>query len=291
MEFEAAEGLRAKESKAQEDAHMLDISRLEARKANQAAEDKRKAAAALQMRTPISARKQLISQQLKASQQPSNQQMVQPAAPEAHKRQSTEVAHNYSVDSGSDFDATCNSSADLNQRRSESTHPTEPTASTASENKLYRESVLRSVYAHIDPDSTGSVGEKELSALLQARRKRSRKGEWTRTMNTNLMSKMGVHPHAKIPVVKFVKYFHQTLPFDRVQFDTVIQQFLQCPGAPERQSKLQSTISRSAMTVPAQGYHQRKTTSRHVEPSPNRYSKQGEVARRSEHRQDTPMRH
>ena len=53
-------------------------------------------------------------------------------------------------------------------------------------------------------------------------------GEWTDTMNNNLMHKIGSDQNGNLSERNFVKYFEETLPTDETAFDKTVKQFLDC---------------------------------------------------------------
>lgn len=75
--------------------------------------------------------------------------------------------------------------------------------------KADRAKALRKVYQEFDLDGGGDVGEDEMLALGQARRKLGQKsGEWTKEQNKNMMNNMGADKEGNVSVSNFVTYFN-----------------------------------------------------------------------------------
>jgi len=95
-----------------------------------------------------------------------------------------------------------------------------------------RSAALRKVYREFDINRDGSVGEDELMALGQARRKLGQKsGGWSAEQNRRLLSKMRVDDGGNVAEKDFVKHFEEALPKDEAEFDAVVEQFMRCAGS------------------------------------------------------------
>ena len=85
------------------------------------------------------------------------------------------------------------------------------------------------MYAEFDLDGGGDVGEDEMMALGQARRKLGqRSGEWTREMNSGMLKAMGAGADGNFSMEQFVLYFDANLSKDKAGFETDIENFMEC---------------------------------------------------------------
>ena len=94
------------------------------------------------------------------------------------------------------------------------------------------------MYDAFDLDGGGDVGEDEMLALGQARRKLGQKsGEWTREQNRNMMSNMGADRRGNVTADRFVAFFNEKLSSREQEFNKEIEQFMACAGALEEKKK------------------------------------------------------
>eukprot|EP00658_Telonema_sp_P-2_P057715 TRINITY_DN4612_c0_g1_i1.p1 TRINITY_DN4612_c0_g1~~TRINITY_DN4612_c0_g1_i1.p1 ORF type:complete len:1744 (+),score=612.88 TRINITY_DN4612_c0_g1_i1:27-5258(+) len=91
-----------------------------------------------------------------------------------------------------------------------------------------RGAVLKDVFGKFDIDSSGFIGSDELLALGKARRSSGQKGgDWTEAQNRRLLSRIANDNGASgnISEKEFCQFFLDTLPTNKSEFETEINQF------------------------------------------------------------------
>jgi len=94
------------------------------------------------------------------------------------------------------------------------------------EEEQYRLDRLADVFHRFDIDGEGFVCANELQELGEARRTLGHKrGAWTKAQNDKLMRKIDKDGDGEIELEEFTSYFHEALVKDRIEFDTVVEEF------------------------------------------------------------------
>ena len=93
---------------------------------------------------------------------------------------------------------------------------------------VVRQKQLSTVFRVMDLDGSGYIEVGELMRLGTARRElRQRQGEWTEQKNIKLLCKIDANSDGKISCMEFAEHFERAMPEEQLQFDAIIEQFMQ----------------------------------------------------------------